>query len=558
MRVLRAAAFLIAIAGAIDPVAAVRRPASLPVDVILPPASDPGFEHARRIRDRLFEALGDSIRAGSGEAPRAVLAVGNVALPDVPAAPVFAVPAPDIAGVQAIAAPAVATLWGQQPLVSASYRGRRMKGQATTFRLVTPAGATLGTVPHTWTADDETFVPSFRFVPRSPGVVPLRIVADSRGVASASADVAVSVADRRARVLVFEPRPSWAASFARQALEADPLFVTSGLARTSRGVLTRTAAAPSSLSALDPDAIDVLIVGGLEALTAGDLEAVEAFAARRGGTAILVPDARIPDGVRRALDLPSTTDVLLARPVDVRQGPLVIRASEVLRLADRDKTENDALLTVVRGKGQVLVVTALDAWRHRGDPQSAFGRFWQSVAAEAALASARPVTVRVDPVIVRPADPVTLTLAFRSPGGAGLPRAAASIVGASETAEVVRLWPGTAANEYVGRFVSPGPGRYDVRVDVEGHPRQDAVLLVDATAAGVASDRSRQLAFAAAATGGALFADGDLGRLADAIRALPAPSESRPVRPARSAWWVLAFVAVLGSEWAVRRRRGLR
>ena len=284
-RLLRALAILIALAAVVDPVFAVRRPALLPVDVRVPPAGEPGHTEAIRLRDEILAALGDSVKTGSGEVPRVFIAVGDAVLPKVGDATVFATPLPSAPRLSAVTAPDVEVVWGQQPVVSPSFRAQQMAGTTTTFRLVTGGGATLSTVQHRWTTNDEVFAPVLAFSPVAPGLTVVRVMADSVAMPEAAVDVAVRTRDRRARVFVFEPRPSWAAGFVRQTLESDPLFDVRAVARTSRGVATHTAGAPTALSSLDPDGADAVLVGGLDALSDADLDAlIQAQADRRGFT----------------------------------------------------------------------------------------------------------------------------------------------------------------------------------------------------------------------------------------------------------------------------------
>lgn len=557
-RVLRLAALVIAVAAIVDPVFAVKRRTPLPVDVVLPPSGEPTFGDASALRDALFSALGDTIKTGSGEAPQAVIAVGDATFARVPDVPVFVVPIGSAPRVQAVSAPAVSTWWGQQPVVSATFRATGMNGRSTTFKLAVAEGVTLAATRHVWKADAETLVASFAFAPAARGVTTLRVTADSQAAPDSFVDIMVTTSDRRARVLVFEPRPSWAVGFVRQALEADSLFDVRAIARTSRGILTRTAGAPKSLSTLDPDSVDAVLVGGLEALSPGDMDVLRRFAEQRGGSVVLVPDARVPETVRRAFGLGDLTEALLERPVELRQGELRVKASEVLR-PPGSQEPTDALMVAPRGQGQLLVSLALDAWRYRADGAASYDAFWRAVAADAAMASVPPLSIRVEPSLVRPGDVVTLTATLRNRAPAvELPTARAMLIGIDGVAVPLRFWPGTTATEYVARFAAPAVGRYDVRVDLDGLPRHDTVLEVDADAARPAVDRAGELALLASMTGGQVFAGGDIANVTHGVRALPAATEPRRVRPTRSPWWMVGFVGCLCVEWAIRRKQGQR
>jgi len=555
---LRLAALLIAVAAIVDPVFALRRQTPLPLEVVLPPTAEPTFAAASGLRDAVLAALGDTITVGRGETPQAMIAVGDAKFTRVPEVPVFVVPIGSAPRIQAMSAPAVSAWWGQQPMVSATFRATGMKGRTTTFTLALSEGATLAAIPHVWKTEDETFVASFAFAPSAPGVTRLRVTADSDAAGDSAADIVVNTVDRRARVLVFEPRPSWAAGFVRQVIEADPLFDVRAIARTSRGLLTRTAGAPESVLTLDPDSVDVVLVGGLEALTPGEIDVLRRFAERRGGSVVLVPDSRLPDRVRHAFGLGDQHEALLERPIELRQGNLKVKASEVLRLARSDGS-TDAFFVAPRGQGQVLLSLALDAWRYRADTTASFDAFWRAAGAETAMASVPAVSIRLEPSLARPGDEVTLTATLRSvEPPQRLPAARAALVEANGTVQPLRFWPGTTATEYVARFAAPAAGRYNVRVDLEGLPRHDTVLVVAADAARPATDRAGELALVAGMTGGEVFAGGDIARVTQAVRALPAAANQRAVHPTRSPWWMLAFTACLCTEWTIRRKRGQR
>lgn len=557
-RVLRLVAVVIALAAIVDPVFAVRRHAPLAVDLALPLAGEPTFAEAAALGDAALTTLGGRVNAGSGESPHVVIALGDAKLAPTPDVPVFVMPLASAPRVHAVSAPAVFAWSGQQPVVSASFRARGMSGRTTTFKLTVSDGATLGTVQHQWKADDETFAPSFTFASAAPGMAILRVTANTDGTPDSAADIVVTTSTRRARVLVFEPRPSWAVGFVRQAIELDPLFDVRAIARTSRGIVTRTAGAPESLSSMDLDSVDVVVVGGLDALTRDEIDVLTAFAARRGGSVVLVPDARVPENVRRAFELPELREVLLERPIELQQGNVTLKASEVLRTSPTQRP-SDALTVLPRQNGQVMLSLALDAWRYRADAAASFGSFWRAVAAEAAVVSVPPLAVRLEPPIARPGDEVTLTASLRSvPPSDRLPLARASLIGTDGALQALRLWPGTTATEYVARFRAPAPGRYNVQVDLNGLPRYDTLLAVDADAARPATDRSAELALLARVTGGKVFSAADTAGLTRAVHALPSATQSRNVQPTRSPWWMLAFTGCLCAEWAIRRKRGQR
>src|SRR5262249_32758129 len=106
-----------------------------------------------------------------------------------------------------------------------------------------------------------------------------------------AADVLVDVRRTPLRVQVYEPRPSWAATFVRRALESDGRFQVAGLSATSRSIATRSGEA-AALTSAALNAFDVVIVGGLERLTAAEAYALERFMREREGAVVLVPDVK--------------------------------------------------------------------------------------------------------------------------------------------------------------------------------------------------------------------------------------------------------------------------
>lgn len=61
------------------------------------------------------------------------------------------------------------------------------------------------------------------------------------------------------------------------------------------------------------------------------------------------------------------------------------------------------------------------------------------------------------------------------------------------------------------------------------------------------------------ARGGLLVTADHLDILARHLRDTVRPADARRARhPLRSAWWIVPFVACLGGEWFLRRRRGER
>jgi hypothetical protein len=82
--------------------------------------------------------------------------------------------------------------------------------------------------------------------------------------------------------------------------------------------------------------------------------------------------------------------------------------------------------------------------------------------------------------------------------------------------------------------------------------------MVDPSVAQPWSERDAALEAVATASGGRTVRAGHLDRLATELERHARPATTvRTLRPFRSAWWMLPFVACLAAEWALRRRRHL-
>ena len=97
------------------------------------------------------------------------------------------------------------------------------------------------------------------------------------------------------RVLVYETRLSWPATFVRRSLEGEPAFALSLLQRASPGTATRAGAPPHALSGSDLALYDLVVVGGPEDLTAREIDLLQGFVRDRGGAVAFIATRR-PDG----------------------------------------------------------------------------------------------------------------------------------------------------------------------------------------------------------------------------------------------------------------------
>ena len=145
---------------------------------------------------------------------------------------------------------------------------------------------------------DPPYVVRVRLKPDTTEATAVEHIPVASGFSRTLADVVVDVRREPMRVEFYDPRPSWATTFVRRALEADPRFQVATLSFTSRGVSAQTGGA---VPLGDPrlDAFDVVIVGGLDRLSAADAHALDRFMRERGGAVVVVPDQRIDAGPAR-------------------------------------------------------------------------------------------------------------------------------------------------------------------------------------------------------------------------------------------------------------------
>ena len=391
-------------------------------------------------------------------------------------------------------------------------------------------------------------------------------------------DLRLTASGERFRILVHEPRPSWNATFVRRALEEDPTFDVSALVQASKGLEVRTGNPPGALTADALDPFDAVLVGAPEELRASEIDALKAFAHRRGGAVVLLPDRR-PSG--RYLDLvpsPQFDEVLVENPIELgsivgaplRATELAVHrtgvvGSETLASLDQGKGQRPVVLEWPDGAGRVLFSGAMDAWRFRGAADDGFGRFWRARIAEAALAAPPRVAVTVTPGIPSPNEEVVVRARIRptefedSPERTRLPAIHARLIGGDGSELVIRLWPTAEPGVFEGRFQAPSAGNYDLQVGTASGASIDEVVTVVAGArhpSGAAGDTASALRLIAAATGGVAVSAADLAPLESHLRSLPSGEVERTVRPARSISLVIVFATLLCAEWTMRRRRG--
>ena len=594
-RALRLVAFAIAIAGAVDPAISVSGASRARVAMVVQTTA-PG---AAAVRDRLARDLSgdfDLVPAVTSDAAAAIV-IGN-RLPEESLSDALSVstvtipPAPD-AGVRIVRVDAPRDVPAATAIhLDVELEGLRVAGR-TTDVAVEIGGIETGRASHTWSKDAEHWRAEIDAVPlgEPPYLVRVRLKPDTTDPATAtgttvdpatatdatvvsgfsrtSADLVVDARTAPLRVELFEPRPSWAATFLRRALEADARFDVASLSFASKGVAVQTGP-QVPLADTRLDAFDVVIVGGLDRLTAADAGALERFMRERGGVVVAVPDQRLTAGPARELIAgPDFVERLLEQPakLTVAAPAAPIQASELLvlpalspgaeaiaRVPGGDRAP--VIVSMPRGDGRLVVSGAMDAWRFRAADGGAFDRFWQSAIAGLALRVPGAIAVDVAPSLLRPGERGDVVVHVRS--------REAGAVSASIDGEPVRLTPEPEAGAWRGRFTArnaPGRSTIDVRADAaEGHGlHASRTILVRSDVQRTVDTTAPSLSMIASSHRGIDVTPERLGELERFVRgSVSAPRTTLVRHPMRSAWWLLPFAACLSAEWWLRRRKGLR
>ena len=570
---LRMFAIAIAVMALVDPTLAVQRRTPLSLELTLPPLSDPDHASAQTLARRIQQEIEGVATLTSADPAAARVVLGNADIPVDLSAPVYFVPAAEVPARAAVTSVSAAgeVVPGQSLVVTAEVRGIGLTGRTSAITLL-DRGVPVAETEHGWTAGNERLVTRLAYVPARAGVHRLTVRVRTPGVESdALADTAAIAVDRPLRVMIYEPRPSWAVAFVRRSLEQDPTFTLATLSRRGDGTATRAGASPRSLEVLDVDAFDVVVVGAPDALTARELASLDRFTSDRGGGLLLVPDRRLTKAVQERFTLPVMEEILLEKPVAVRADTMTVHASELLLARGRGtysslatpegaSLERAAIVSVARGEGTIVVSGLLDAWRHRRQQDGGNDGFWRGLVADLAVAVPRRLEMRVDPAVAQPGDRVRITASWRRdaivrPDGVRVPPTSAAITDAAGSTQMIRLWPGARAGVFDASFIAPEVGLLTVTAAADG-ASADAILRVEPQVSHGRRNRDAAARLAAAASGGAVVRD--VVELVSRLRAAEAPAAEATTHPMRSPFWLLPFAGCLCLEWFVRRRRGLR
>ena len=448
-----------------------------------------------------------------------------------------------------------------------------------TTTIVARAGRThaaVATAAHAWAAGETRWHAALDVTPLDAPPWRIRVeasaIAGEATTADNAAEVLVDLA-KPLRVLVYEPRPSWATAFVRRALEGDPRFEVAGLARPGRATAV-TSGEPPLLRADRLEDVQAIVVGGLDRLSDAEAEVLRRFLRDREGVVVLQPDSRA-DAVRASslFGVPSPAERLLEKPARLAtESPLPpLVASELLvfepgaggaSLARTTGAPADVIVTQPAGGGRLILSGALDAWRYRAQDQGAFDRFWQAVIAGAAMAAPPAIDVDVAPAIVVPDAEMDVFVRVRR-SALGIPAGEPLTVSAAlDNGDPIRLWPDAAVDSFRGAVTAP-EGSHFVAVAVAGAgapPRRPAVArFIVSPDAQPPSRSSAPLALLSDLHGGIDVTPAALSTLERRLRVdVAAPPMRAERRPMRSVWWMLPFAICLSAEWWIRRRRGLR
>ena len=570
MTVLRLLAIVIALAGMIDPAITMSRPRPVPVRLVADGRDPDAAAAASALRAALPRHV-DVVSSGPAAATVVIGGASTAALEGP--GPISLVSLEEPPSLRIAQAPAsVSLVAGSRTHIPVRLEAVGLAGR-TSAVILEQDGVELARVQQAGT-DDGSAIVQLPYVAPVPGARRLTVRVEpspgERRVVDNQVDVLAMVTARQSRIAIVEARPSWSAGFIRRALEADPAFQVTSLIRTSRGIASH---AGDPRPVLQEEALwryDVVIVGSPEDLQRAEVEALWQFAARRGGTVVLVPD-RAPSGAY-AERLPGKLAEHLLTEARALE-PSGVLASEVVSLGSLPRGgralaslgKDPVIVSWPVGDGDITFSGALDSWRYRSDPKSRFIQFWRDVLASAASNAPPALAVEVEPAVVRPGDVVRVNVQLRrtewtdengSSAPLGLPAVGGWVSDPTGTVDTIRLWPEPETGRFRGETRVAAPGIHTIRVET-GRASAETSLVVDADATPRTSS-STILRDIPPLTGGVTVGVSHMDSLVRHLSSLSRPSQPAAVHPFRSAWWPWIFAALLCGEWAWRRRTGLR
>jgi uncharacterized membrane protein len=232
-----------------------------------------------------------------------------------------------------------------------------------------------------------------------------------------------------------------------------------------------------------------------------------------------------------------------------------------------------ALVAVQRyGEGRSMVFTGEGAWRWRmllPSSDKSYDTFWRQAVRWLAVSAMDPVAVTLpaggSPGETLPVRVAVRNAAFVSQGDATVEVQVTSPEGRIQSVRAALVRDGEEDGVYVGRFRADAPGVYRVRADaVRGSVPAGsaaAAVLVGGSDPEMSDPRLNMqvLQRIALASGGRVLTGGDRASLIDLLRAgVPAARLAVTHDLWHTGWSFATIVMLLGAEWLLRRRWGLR
>jgi hypothetical protein len=357
----------------------------------------------------------------------------------------------------------------------------------------------------------------------------------------------------------------------------------SRLIRTTTNVVTASGGPAVAIGRSDSLApFDAIVVGAPDALSSAEVASLSAYARRRGGAVILLLDGPPTGAVRTLTGAAAWREIRTTEPADLDVTALApglgaLRGAEVVvpdpRPAGIDLFARasgagaawPAIFETPQGAGRVIVSGSVDAWQHRGVPEtSTFDAFWRLALARAASASPPPLGLTLEARVLRPGQATVVRVVQRDitladPATSSPAAQLSAWVEGPAGRSPLRLWPDQAPGRWIGEVRAPvEPGLYTVEASDDEH-RAAAPLFVADDAREATPVEPELVAAWAASRGGPVVTSGTPAELRAAVDAVVRPrQERREVRPMRSAWWIVPFALAISGEWWLRRRVDLR
>jgi uncharacterized membrane protein len=245
-------------------------------------------------------------------------------------------------------------------------------------------------------------------------------------------------------------------------------------------------------------------------------------------------------------------------------------ASILAEITGEDR-EVHPLIAVQRfGEGRSMVFAGEASWRWKMQRPSGdrfYDTFWRQAARWLTVSAPEPIVIGV-PAASTPGDALSISITVRDAAFVPVTDATVALV-VTDSGGVEREVP-VAADErqpglYTGRLRTADAGVYHVRAEC----RRGSTTLGAAEAATLVGGADEELADprrndevlrrVAAATDGALVSEDAETTIRDALlRRAPAPAPATARDLGHTAWALLLAIALLATEWILRRHWGLR